>query len=189
MILVGATLENTERPSCHASHSCQAIIAQLDPAERPLSTIASDPKCRFFHRMGIVPPTTEFPTLKMENVTPINFANTWERDMEIWGQQIKSCAEGVVRMLAVGLGMEEMALLDEAGKYGPHLLAPTSVDLRKNGQLDNIFAGFHSDLNFISLHGRSRYPGLHIWARNSGKRLGARMETGHILVQAGKQLE
>jgi isopenicillin N synthase-like dioxygenase len=52
-------------------------------------------------------------------------------------------------------------------------------------------AGFHTDLNFLTIHGRSRYPGLHIWARNTGKRIPVKFPpTGrYLLVQAGKQLE
>lgn len=68
-------------------------------------------------------------------------------------------------------------------------------------------AGFHSDLNYLTIHGRSRYPGLHIWGRNTvgilaekdypeaefvqrqGKRIAVSMPPGHLLVQAGKQLE
>jgi isopenicillin N synthase-like dioxygenase len=72
----------------------------------------------------------------------------------------------------------------------PHLLAPTSSDLRKYGQKDTILAGFHSDLNFLTIHGRSRYPGLNIWARNTGQRIGVQIPPGYnLLVQAGKQLE
>jgi isopenicillin N synthase-like dioxygenase len=73
----------------------------------------------------------------------------------------------------------------------PHLLAPTASDLRRYGQKDTILAGFHTDLNFLTIHGRSRYPGLHIWARNTGKRIPVRFPpTGrYLLVQAGKQLE
>lgn len=52
-----------------------------------------------------------------------------------------------------------------------------------------IFAGFHTDLNFLTIHGQSRYPGLHIWARNSGKRIEVKIPPGCLLVQAGKQLE
>lgn len=66
----------------------------------------------------------------------------------------------------------------------------------KYGQKDTILAGFHSDLNFLTIHGRSRYPGLHVWARNTGKRIAVRFpeptSTGsgrYLLVQAGKQLE
>jgi isopenicillin N synthase-like dioxygenase len=61
----------------------------------------------------------------------------------------------------------------------------------KYGEKDTILAGFHSDLNFLTIHGRSRYPGLHIWARNTGKRIPVKLPpTGrYLLVQAGKQLE
>ena len=53
----------------------------------------------------------------------------------------------------------------------PHLLAPTASDLRKYGVKNTILAGFHTDLNFLTIHGQSRYPGLNIWARNTGKRI------------------
>lgn len=73
----------------------------------------------------------------------------------------------------------------------PHLLAPTASDLVKYSEKDTILAGFHTDLNFLTIHGRSRYPGLHIWARNTGKRIPVKFPaTGrYLLVQAGKQLE
>ena len=73
----------------------------------------------------------------------------------------------------------------------PHLLAPTASDLVKYNEKDTILAGFHTDLNFLTIHGRSRYPGLHIWARNTGKRILVQFSpTGrYLLVQAGKQLE
>src|ERR1700677_2209972 len=73
----------------------------------------------------------------------------------------------------------------------PHLLAPTASDLGRYGEINTILAGFHTDLNFLTIHGRSRYPGLHIWARNTGKRIPVKFPpTGrYLLVQAGKQLE
>jgi len=72
-----------------------------------------------------------------------------------------------------------------------HLLAPTASDLVKYGKKDTILAGFHTDLNFLTIHGRSRYPGLNIWARNTGKRIPVKLPTTgrYLLVQAGKQLE
>ena len=77
-----------------------------------------------------------------------------------------------------------------AKRTSPHILAPTASDLVKYGQKDTILAGFHTDLNFLTIHGRSRYPGLHIWARNTGKRLAVKIPEGnYLLVQAGKQLE
>ena len=74
--------------------------------------------------------------------------------------------------------------------FRPHLLAPTASDLRRYGKKDTILAGFHTDLNFLTIHGRSRYPGLHIWARNTGKRIPVKIPQGnYLLVQAGKQIE
>jgi len=91
-------------------------------------------------------------------------------------------------MAAVGMGLPRATFTD-AGKYGPHLLAPTASDLRKYNQTDTILAGFHTDLNFLTIHAASRYPGLHIWARNTGKRIPVAVPRGTLLVQAGKQLE
>lgn len=69
-------------------------------------------------------------------------------------------------------------------------MAPTASDLDKYGDLNTILAGFHTDLNFLTIHGRSRFPGLHIWARNTGRRIAVAIPPGrHLLVQAGKQLE
>ncbi|KAK4703465.1 hypothetical protein P7C70_g2753, partial [Phenoliferia sp. Uapishka_3] len=132
---VGATLENTEKPKCHSDDDCRAVIASLSPEERPLDLEGgkADPKCRFFHRMGISPPTTAFPSLGKENVTPAAFAANWASNMEDWGVQIKYAVEDVARMLGDGLGVGDA--LVEAGKYGPHLLAPTATDLVKYGQV------------------------------------------------------
>lgn len=72
----------------------------------------------------------------------------------------------------------------------PHILAPTASDLTRYGAVDTILAGFHTDLNFLTIHGRSRYPGLHIWARNTGRRIAVKIPPGnHLLVQAGRQME
>ncbi|SCV74217.1 BQ2448_6649 [Microbotryum intermedium] len=188
----GATLESTEKPKCHSDASCQAVIASLDPSERPLDLQAekADPKCRFFWRMGVPPPpeSTSFGSMTIPNVIPAAFAATWESSMQKWGTIIRSAVSGVSEMLAVGLGLPQDEFL-RASIHGPHLLAPTATDLQRFGQLDSIFAGFHTDLNFLTIHGRSRYPGLHIWARNSGQRIEVKLPPGHLLVQAAKQLE
>ncbi|GAA5821167.1 hypothetical protein JCM10212_002572 [Sporobolomyces blumeae] len=186
---VGVTLENTEKPKCHSNEACQAVIAALDPSERPLdlSGRSADPKCRFFHRMGTTPRSTAFPALNLTNVVPCAFPE-WTTSLESWGSQIKRAVEGVSEMLAVGLGLERDALTD-AARYGSHLLAPTATDLEKYGREGEVFAGFHTDLNFLTIHGRSRYPGLNVWARNTGKRIEVKLPPGCLLVQAGKQLE
>ncbi|KAL7412369.1 hypothetical protein BDY24DRAFT_392695 [Mrakia frigida] len=188
---VGTTLENTERPKCHSSQECQSIIAKLEPSERPLDLTQefSDPKCRFFWRMATPPPyESEYKGLHMPNVIPEGFEDVWEKKCESYGTLLKNAVETIAEMVALGFGLDKGTFKD-AGAYGPHLLAPTATDLGKFGQVGSIFAGFHTDLNFLTIHGQSRYPGLHIWARNSGKRIVAKVPAGCLLVQAGKQLE
>jgi len=138
------------------------------------------------------PYPTEFPQLNMPNVIPKGFEAVWAERLEKWGIMMKNAVESVAEMVAIGLDLPEETFR-EAGRYGPHLLAPTASDLKKYGKKDTILAGFHTDLNFLTIHGRSRYPGLNIWARNTGKRIAVRFpdrsKGRFLLVQAGKQLE
>ncbi|KAI0756754.1 Clavaminate synthase-like protein [Daedaleopsis nitida] len=192
---VGVTLENTEKPKCAVDEPCLKVISRLDPAERPLDITAHspDPKCRFFWKMSEKPPyETQYPALNAPNVVPQadSVRDRWTPIMEKWGTSMKTAVENLAEMAAVGLGLDRETFR-EAGRYGPHLLAPTASDLVKYGEKDTILAGFHTDLNFLTIHGRSRYPGLNIWARNTGKRIAVKFPpTGrYLLVQAGKQLE
>ncbi|KAG6817970.1 hypothetical protein H0H87_012438 [Tephrocybe sp. NHM501043] len=191
---IGVTLENIEKPKCAVDEPCLRIIERLDPAERPLDITAHspDPKCRFFWRMSEKAPyETQFPGLNASNIVPQAEAlkTRWTPIMQQWGASMKSAVANLSEMAAVGLGLPAETF-SNAGRYGPHLLAPTASDLVKYGAKDTILAGFHSDLNFLTIHGRSRYPGLHIWARNTGKRIPVKIPEGnYLLVQAGKQLE
>ncbi|KAL5495499.1 hypothetical protein ACEPAI_962 [Sanghuangporus weigelae] len=192
---VGVTLENTEKPKCAVDEPCLQVIARLDPAERPLDITGHqpDPKCRFFWKMGEVPPyETKFPSLNAPNVVPEDedIRARWVPTLEKWGNSMKTAVKGVAEMTAIGLGLPGGTFLD-ASRYGPHLLAPTASDLQKYGKKDTILAGFHTDLNFLTIHGRSRYPGLNIWARNTGKRIPVKFPPAgrYLLVQVGKQLE
>ncbi|KAL8343427.1 hypothetical protein RB598_004663 [Gaeumannomyces tritici] len=192
---VGVTLENTEKPKCAVDEPCLRVIERLAPAERPLDIAAHepDPKCRFFWRVVEEPPyATEFPALNAPNVVPDapQIKERWVPTMDQWGSFMKNAVSDLAEMAAIGLGLPDKTF-KEAGQYGPHLLAPTASDLKKYGAKDTILAGFHTDLNFLTIHGRSRYPGLHIWARNTGKKIAVKMPSGegYLLVQAGKQLE
>lgn len=71
---------------------------------------------------------------------------------------------------------------------GPHLLAPTGTNLSRHHRLGQPFAGYHYDLNFITIHGKSRYPGLFAWLRD-GRKVPVAVPDGCLLLQAGKQLE
>ncbi|KAF8807840.1 Clavaminate synthase-like protein [Phlegmacium glaucopus] len=191
---VGVTLEHTERPKCAVDEPCLKIIESLKPSERPLdiSAHSPDPKCRFFWSMSEKAPyETQFPALNSDNVVPSadSLRDRWPGIMDQWGQSMKNAVSDLADMIAIGLDLPA-GTFREAGRYGPHLLAPTSSDLAKYGKIDTILAGFHSDLNFLTIHGRSRYPGLHIWARNTGQRIRVQIPPGgNLLVQAGKQLE
>ncbi|KAM4061142.1 Clavaminate synthase-like protein [Hirsutella rhossiliensis] len=191
---IGVTLENTEKPKCAVDEPCLDVIQRLHPSQRPLdiSAHAPDPKCRFFWRMAEPPPyETQFPGLNAPNVVPDapHIKDRWAPCMDQWGTSMKNAVSKLSEMVAIGLGLPAHFFSD-AGRYGPHLLAPTASDLAKYGQRDTILAGFHTDLNFLTIHGRSRYPGLNIWARNTGNRIPVKIPPGnHLLVQAGKQLE
>ena len=92
---VGVTLENTEKPKCAADEPCLRVIARLDPDQRPLDITAHqpDPKCRFFWRMGDMPPyDTQFPALNASNVVPQaeSLKDRWAPIMEKWGSSMKS---------------------------------------------------------------------------------------------------
>jgi len=76
----------------------------------------------------------------------------------------------------------------ELMKCGPHLLAPTGSDLDTHGKLGTVFASYHYDLNFMTIHGRSRFPGLAVWTR-AGKKIRVKVPAGCLLLQAGKQFE
>ncbi|KAF9567020.1 Clavaminate synthase-like protein [Agrocybe pediades] len=191
---IGVTLDNTEKPKCAADEPCLRIIEALEPSERPLDITAHspDPKCRFFWKMNDIPPyETQFPAFNAANVVPQaeHIKKRWPTTMEQWGTSMKNAVADLADMVSLGLGLP-VDFFRNAGRYGPHLLAPTASDLVKYGKKDTILAGFHSDLNFLTIHGRSRYPGLNIWARNTGKRIPVRIPPGNnLLVQAGKQLE
>jgi hypothetical protein len=92
---VGVTLENTEKPKCAVDEPCLKVIARLEPDQRPLDITAHqpDPKCRFFWRMGDMPPyETQFPALNASNVVPRaeNLKDRWAPIMEKWGIAMKS---------------------------------------------------------------------------------------------------
>ena len=71
---------------------------------------------------------------------------------------------------------------------GPHLLGPTGGDLNRYNKVGTIFAGWHTDLNFLTIHGKSNYPGLSVWKRD-GNKMAVKVPAGCLLLQAGQQFE
>jgi hypothetical protein len=82
-------------------------------------------------------------------------------------------------MSAIGMGLDA-DIFTSRMKGGPHLLAPTGSDLNKYG-MGTAFASFHYDLNFLTIHGRSRFPGLYVWLRN-WKKIMVKMPPGCLLL-------
>ena len=106
--------------------------------------------------------------------------------MNTWGNLMLASIEIVVRMFEVATGIDPGFLVEKL-RYAPHLLGPTGADLNKYG-VNTIFAGYHYDLNFITIHGKSRFPGLSVWLRN-GKKVGVKLEDGCLILQAGIMFE
>lgn len=178
---LGATPEFTEVPRNHEDK-----INNLDSSNSAHIPKGADPKWRYFWRIGHRPENTKFPELNAPPVIPNNFPD-WSQLMDKWGQLMLQSVHTVAEMTAVGLELPENTFTDML-KNGPHLLAPTGSDLGKHNHIDTVFAGFHYDLNFLTIHGKSRFPGLYIWLRD-GTRVLVRVPDGCLLLQAGKQLE
>ena len=180
---VGVTPGGREKPRDHC-----ARYGDYGPRDRPVSLCPPeyDPKWRFFWRVGSRPKDTEYPQLAAEKVVPAGFPE-WETVMNTWGGLMMQALHGVAGMAAEGFGLEPDAF-QRRMECGPHLLAPTGSDFNRHGQLHTVLAGFHYDLNFLTIHGKSRFAGQHIWTRD-GRRRRAVVPDGCLLVQAGKQLE
>jgi len=93
----------------------------------------------------------------------------------------------VCDMFCQGVGWEKNTLWNLM-EYAPHLLAPTGTNLDKYHNLGDIMAGFHYDLNFMTIHGKSQFPGLFAWLRD-GTKFPVKVPDGHLLLQAAKQFE
>lgn len=87
--------------------------------------------------------------------------------MDKWGYKLLNAVNTVAEMSAIGMGLPKNTFV-EMMDGGAHLLAPTGSDLKKN-DVGAIFAGFHYDIAFLTIHGKSRYPGLFVWLRNNQK--------------------
>lgn len=88
--------------------------------------------------------------------------------MNAWGNKLNQASFTCAEMAAVGMGISRDAFTKRM-EGGAHLLAPTGSDLEKN-DIGTVFAGWHYDISLMTVHGKSRYPGLLIWTRDWKKR-------------------
>lgn len=180
---VGTTPGFTELPRNHCNR-----IKKFKGTDAPLSVCPpeKDPKWRFFWRVGPRPTETNFKQLNAEPVVPETIPE-WKDVMDSWGSTLLNATIGVAELAAIGFGMDHDTF-SKRMEYGPHLLAPTATDLYRFAKRNTVYAGYHYDLNFLTVHGKSRYPGLCVWTRE-GHKVSVKVPDGCLLVQAGKQFE
>ena len=140
-------------------------IRAYDDIHKPISPEdpVFDAKWRFMWKIGERPADSgdNFP-----QVIPEDFPE-WEDKMNNWGFKLHDAVCTVAEMAALGMGLKKTEFTSRM-QGGAHLLAPTGSDLQKN-DVGSIFAGFHYDIAFMTIHGKSRYPGLYIWTRQNKK--------------------
>lgn len=177
---IGATPELMEKARDHCER-----VQQYQPEDAPLSPCPPqlDAKWRYFWRIGDL--GDERSQFEKENIVPEGFPD-WELILNRWGLLMLQAIKTVVRMFEHATGLPQ-GRLESMMDQAPNLLAPTGSDLGRHG-LGSILAGYHYDLNFITIHGKSRFPGLSAWLR-SGKKISVSVPDGHLLMQAGKMFE
>ncbi|CAK0743882.1 hypothetical protein CVIRNUC_001504 [Coccomyxa viridis] len=183
---VGATPEGVEVPRCVVDPDCLQTIEQQQPEHRATVPPGADPKWRFFWRLGPRPERTQFAELNAEPVIPAAFPE-WREVMDGWGEKMLATVSTVAEAVAMGLGLDKNAFSSRM-RMGPHLLAPTGVDVDRFSTPGTCYAGYHYDLNFLTIHGKSRFPGLAVWLQD-GRRMPVSIPDGCLLIQAGKQIE
>ncbi|XP_047956267.1 uncharacterized protein LOC125202002 [Salvia hispanica] len=183
---VGVTPEGVEVPRSLVDGEMKEKLKSMPVESQPSIPTGPDPKWRYMWRIGSRPSSTRFKELNSEPVIPEGFP-VWKDTMDSWGSKMVSAIEVVAEMAAVGFGLQKDAFTSLMNQ-GPHLLAPTGSNLRRHGQIGTVFAGYHNDLNFLTIHGRSRFPGLNIWLSN-GQKMEVKVPVGCLLIQTGKQIE
>lgn len=210
---IGATpsLQETARNHCkriknmydnNNNNVKKAEIETLDPKHKPWTPCPpeADPKWRYFWRLGsqgvdtqnhndekIDTNTKDYVMLNATNVVPKGIDN-WSQLCDEWGTGLLNAARTIAKGISIGYNLKDENYFVSRMIDAPHLLAPTATDLNKFGEYGTIIAGYHYDLNFITVHGKSRYPGLSIFLRN-GEKVRVKVPNGCLLAQAGKQLE
>ncbi|CAA0808888.1 2-oxoglutarate (2OG) and Fe(II)-dependent oxygenase superfamily protein [Striga hermonthica] len=183
---VGVTPEGVEVPRSLVDREMQEKLRAMPAEFQPATPTGPDPKWRYMWRVGPRPLVTRFKEQNSEPVIPEGFPE-WKDTMDLWGYKMISALKAVAEMAAIGFGLQKDAFTSLM-KQGSHLLSPTGSDLKRHGQIGTVFAGYHYDISFLTIHGRSRFPGLNIWLRN-GQKMEVKVPVGCLLIQTGKQLE
>jgi len=105
--------------------------------------------------------------------------NSWAENMDTWGEKLLQAGVTAGEMAAIGMGLDKNAFANKL-QGGAHLLAPTGTDLLRY-DVGETLAGFHYDIAFLTVHGKSRYPGLYVWLRD-WKRVMVKVPKGCLLI-------
>lgn len=119
--------------------------------------------------------------MQQPNIVPEGI-DDWQKVMDEWGTVLVEACRTLCAWLEqvyAPLGFPK-GLLTERCASAPHLLAPTGMQLAGVPK-DTICAGYHYDIDLLTIHGKSRFPGLYIWTRE-GKRVAVRVPPGYLLV-------
>lgn len=106
--------------------------------------------------------------------------------MNIYGTKLLQAALTAAEMTAFGMNLPGDTFTKNM-QGGSHLLAPTGSDLLKYG-LGTTLAGLHYDIALLTVHGKSRFPGLYVWLRNM-KKVAVKIPKGCLFIQAGSTFE
>jgi isopenicillin N synthase-like dioxygenase len=160
--------------------------ALVPPEHAPSVWTDRDPKERWSQPSGKRPEFTEYPEYNVkEPLVPAGFED-WVRESALWASEMIVSCFTAVDMFSIGADMRDPTLLRELLDCGPHLFAPTGCDLSKYGKPGTVIANWHSDMGFMTGHGKSNFPGLRVWTRDN-RRIPARVPDGHLILQAGRQ--
>lgn len=177
---VGLTPEKQEKARDHTNFIKTLNLSNTPKTPQPTP---KDCKCRFMYPLNSR--KTAISEIDGAVFIPEDIPN-FEHIMNGWGDSMMNSIKLVSEMTGVGLGFEKDYFTKKL-EDGAHILAPTGSDLRKYKEND-IFAGLHYDFSFLTIHGKSRYPGLYVWLR-TGERIPVSIPDGYLLLQSGKELE
>ena len=176
---VGATPENIEKARCHREMLERLALSEANLPGCPVEPVL-DANWRYMWKIGERPEgaSDDFPQV----IPDSEQYPDWELKMNTWGEKLHSAIFTVAEMAALGMGADKSAFTRRM-EGGAHLLAPTGSDLEKN-DIGAVFAGFHYDISFMTIHGKSRYPGLYVWTRD-WKKKAVKIPEGCLLLQSG----
>ena len=179
---VGVLPELKERARLHS-----ATIESKFSKSKPVTPQPppKDKKWRFMWRVGSKA-EMEGNKILAENVIPEGIPGFSHR-MDSFGSILQESCYTASEMIAVGLGVPQNTFRGKM-EGGTQLLGPTGSDLQKYNNVGEVLAGFHYDLSFLTIHGKSRFPGLFIWLR-TGEKVPVKVPKGCFLLQAAKQME